>query len=202
MQQYLNKFYLLAKFFIKNLLYFSIKFDVLLIHAFSRTILFVFYVFGVIGGFCVGHNADFSTVFLFLFVSYVSASSFLLMIVCNTKSTLSWVGRLVGVTFLERFPPKKGKTNCLILVLTLVILLSLDLVSMQFFISQDLAECGQLDESIKNLIQTGEANEKNVKNLYQTKRKILETLPNTRGILCKAHEMFPFVHIHSFFKNL
>ena len=92
--QFFNRFYTLAKFFIKNLLYFTIKFDVLLIYAFSQTILFVFYVFAIVGGFCAGNKADLSTVYLFLFASYISASSFLLMIVCNTKSTMTWVERV------------------------------------------------------------------------------------------------------------
>lgn len=100
MTKYLDKFYVLISFFIKNLLYFTIKFDVLLTYAFSQTFLFVFYVFGIVGGFFAGDKADYSTIFLFLFVSYICGTSLLLMIVCNTKSTFTWVERLVGVTFL------------------------------------------------------------------------------------------------------
>lgn len=77
---------------IQNLLYFTIKFDVLLIYAFSQTVLVLFYVFSVIGGFCAG---DLSTVFLSLFASYISGSSLLLMIVCDTKSAMVWLEKLV-----------------------------------------------------------------------------------------------------------
>ena len=115
---------------------------------------------------------------------------------------MAWVKKLVGVTFLERFAPKKGRTNFLILFLPLITLLFVDTVSMQFFIYQELQECAQLDNNIKNLIQNGQNREESVEKLYQTKHKILQTLSYNKGIICKAHEKFPFVHIHSFFNKL
>ena len=54
----LDRFYISTKFFMKNLLYFTLKFDVLVIYAFSQSILFVFYVFGIVGGFFAADKAD------------------------------------------------------------------------------------------------------------------------------------------------
>ena len=54
---------------------------------------------------------------------------------------------------MERFAPKKGKTNCLIRVLSLLMLLLVDAVSIKLFISQNLIECAHLNETIKNLTQ-------------------------------------------------
>lgn len=202
MKHYLDRIYILAKFFVRNLLFFTIKLDVLLVYIFSRTALFAFYVFSIVGGFCAGDKADLFSSFLFLFACYVSGTCFLLFIVCNTKSTMAWVERLVGVPFMEKFAPKKGKTNFLILVLTLLTLLIVDVVSMQFLITVKFVECSNLDEAIKNLTLLGKADQDNIENLYQIKYDILKNISNTKGIVSKSHDMFTLSNIHTFFKKL
>lgn len=91
------------------------------------------------------------------------------MIVCNTKSTMAWVERLVGVTFMQKFALKKGKTSCLILVLSLVTLLSIEVLSMQYLIYQDLSECTKLTETIKILMESDKTDPEKINKLFQKK---------------------------------
>lgn len=68
-----------------------------------------------------------------------------------------------------------------------------DVVSMQFSISHKLSEIVQLNDNIKNLIQNGDTSQEYIEKLYQTKCKMLQTLSETKGIISKTHEKFPFV---------
>lgn len=197
-----KEFYTLLKGFVENLLFFIIRFDVILIYSFSQTILVVFYIFAVIAGFCAGDKTDISTIFMFLFASYLCGSSILLTIVCHSRSTMSWVGKLVGIHFLDKFAPKKGRTSCLIFVLLLITLLFLDLVSMQFVISQDLSECSQLTQTIKFLKESGQADPEILNNLFLKKCELLQYLSNSKGYVRQVHDIFPLANIHKFFNKL
>ena len=196
-----KNFVLLVEFLIKNFFYFTIKFDVLLVYIFSKTPFFVFYIFAVVGGFCAGNQMDISTLFLALFTLYLFGTSFLLMIVCNSTSTMIWVEKLVGLAFIEKYAPKKGKTSFLILFLSFAMLLFVEAESMRYLIAQKFIESAQLTETIKTLLETGDANQEDINTLYQQKYKILQSVSNTEGILSKAHSKFPLVNIHSFFNK-
>ncbi len=201
MKRFNENFLLLVQFLIKNVLYFTIKFDILLVYTFSQTPFFVFYVFAVIGGFCAGNQVDVSTIFLALFTIYLFGTSFLLMIVCNSTSTMIWVEKLVGLAFIDKYAPKKGKTSFLILFLSLAMLLFVEVESTRYLIAQKFIECAQLNDTIKSLLEGGDANQEAVNTLYRQKYKILESVSNTEGILNKAHLKFPLVNIHSFFNK-
>ena len=186
---------------VEALLCFTIKLDVLLIYAFSRTFLVAFYLFAIVGGFCAGEKADISTLFLFLFSSYVSGSSVILVLVCGSKTTRIWVEKLVGTPFLEKFAPNRGKTNCYILVYSLLGLLFVDYISMVYFIQQTFQECDLLSDSIRVIMEKGEGNQNTISQLYQKKAKLLVSISETKGICCQMHGYFPFLQIHRFFGN-
>ena len=201
MQKIKKNFVLLVQFLIRNLLYFTIKFDVLLVYIFSKTPFFFFYIFAVVGGFCAGDRVDISTLFLALFTIYLFGTSFLLMIVCNSTSTMIWIEKLVGLPFMDKYAPKKGKTSFLILFLSFAILLFVEVESMRYLIAQKFIETAQLTENIKALLESGDVNQEDINTIYRQKYKILESVSNTGGILNKAHSKFPLVNIHSFFNK-
>lgn len=132
---YIKIFYNIIRIFVEKWLYYTIKFDVLLVYAFSQTPLLLVYVLYVIFGFCAGQYADFFTFSCLLLSSYIFSTSILIFFVCNVKSTRSWVGCLIGIQFREKFAPRKGLSNMLILCSLVVVFLTIDLVSIMYIIS-------------------------------------------------------------------
>lgn len=104
----------------------------MLVYLFSKTPLVLFYIFAIAGGLCAGEKADTSTVLLFLFFSYVSGTAFLIMIVCYSKTAFGWVENLVGLSFIKKYAPKKGKIGFFVLYSLLFIVMGVNLISMNF----------------------------------------------------------------------
>ena len=184
MKKHIKTLLYLLKIPVEKFLYFAIKFDILLVYAFSRTFLVVFYIFAIIGGFFAGEKADISTLFLFLFAGYVEGTSVIIMLVCRLKSTRIWVEKLVGTPFLEKFAPNRGKTNCHILFLSLSFFCILDRVSMLYFTHQTFTECAHLTQSIQVLVESGKQKEEIYYMLFHKKLSLLESVSNIKGICC------------------
>jgi len=101
---------------------------------------------------------------------------------------------------------KKIPTTIIIYILLfyyvlLLTLLSVDTISMHYSISQNLAECNQLTETIKILTENGEVDQESINKLFRRKCELLQSLSKNRTIINQMHDKFPFVHIHSFFNK-
>ena len=66
---------------------------------------------------------------------YIAGTAILISIVCSSKTSRRFVETIVGAPFLEKFVPKNGITNLLLLFLPFILLLFLDVISIEHIVS-------------------------------------------------------------------
>lgn len=189
----MNNFYQPAKKLTKTLLYYTIKFDVFIVYAFSRTILSFVWILIIILGLFYGDNISIVNIYCLLAVMYIIGTSTLLWIVCITKKTRKLMEDIVGLPFLEKFAPKKGFSNFLRICLPFYILLFLDTVSVEYIVSAQLQECEAQSLLAREYFEKGDFIQADItRNNYL---RILESLSNTKGIVRQLSSHSYFIYI-------
>ena len=117
---------------LKTLFYYTIKFDVLLVYIFSRTPFFLLWVILLIIGFFSGKNSSLFSAYCIFFLTYIYGTATLVSIVCRTKISKNWVENLMGLSFREKFAPRKGFSNFSILLVSAFLLLILEMGSIHY----------------------------------------------------------------------
>lgn len=176
---------------------FSVSNTCFLHRIFWQTPLLLIYVLAVIFGFCAGQYADFFTFSCLLLSSYIFSTSILIFFVCNVKSRRSWVECLIGIQFREKFTPRKGLSNMLILCSLVVVFLTIDIVSVIYIISSKWKECDNLSLIINTFIQTNQWVQ--VENALNARKDLLESIPNTKGVISQLNIHPFFIYIHNLF---
>lgn len=120
---------------LKTLFYYTIKFDVLLVYIFSLTPFFLLWVILLIIGFFSGKNSDLFSAYCIFFLTYIYGTATLVCIVCRTKISKNWVENLMGLSFREKFAPRKGFSNFSILLVYAFLLLILEIRSIHYYSS-------------------------------------------------------------------
>ena len=103
---------------LKTLFYYTIKLDVLLVYIFSLTPFFLPWIILLIIGFFSGKNSDLFSAYCIIFLTYIYGTATLLCIVWGTKISKNWVEILIGLSFREKFAPRKGLSNFSILLVS------------------------------------------------------------------------------------
>lgn len=179
---------------LKTLLYYTIKFDVLLVYIFSRTPFFLLWVILLIIGFFSGKNSDLFSAYCIFFLTYIYGTATLVCIVCRTKISKNWVENLMGLSFREKFAPSKGLSNFSILLVSTFLLLILEMGSIHYYSSimwQDYDVWSLLRWDYYNEGKYCEAEES-----HKISLAILESICEIKGIisLLAAHPYFISVH--------
>lgn len=179
---------------LKTLFYYTIKFDVLLVYIFSRTPFFLLWVILLIIGFFSGKNSSLFSAYCIIFLTYIYGTATLICIVCRTKISKNWVQNLMGLSFLEKFAPNKGLSNFSILLVSTLLLLILEMSSLQYYSSimwQEYEVSSLLRWDFYNQGEYSEAEQAHQKSLA-----ILESISKIKGIISflAAHPYFLSVH--------
>ena len=188
--------YLLFHKIVNSLLYYTIRFEVLGVYVFSQTPFLLVYVFFVIFGFCSAGFVDICAFFSFLLVMYFLSNSLLLLFVCRTLFTREWVGKLIGVCFLEKYAPKKGLISFLILFFVLWFILGIEMISMQYLIS---AKFQQADLYLEIIDQPYKDCDDEYIHIAQRQRNdLIVSATETKGVINNLHSTDFFQRVHSF----
>lgn len=166
---------------VKTLLYYTIKFDLLLIYSLSNTILFFVWLVMIILGFFVGKDSNVANLYCLLGVTYVLGTSLLICLVCSTKKSSKLIEFVVGVPFLDKYAFKKGRYNLYILFLPFIIFLFIDVLSIEYLVSLKREQY-----QMQSLLAQEYFNQGNLDMASQTKDsslQILEKVPNTKGFM-------------------
>ena len=176
-------------------LFYTIKFDVLLVYAFTQTPLLLIYIVAVIFGFFANMRYGVFTFSCFLFWSYIFSTSMLIFFVCNVKGRGNWVEKLVGIHFLKRFAPRNGLYGMLIAVLLVLIFTIIDLASLKYIISSKSKECEESFLVMVNSVETGQIHK--AIEASDIRKKILAS--TDQGIISELTGHPFFVKIHNLF---
>lgn len=141
----------MIKYGIKNLFYYTIKFDVLLVYTFSRTPFFVVWLFLLILGLFGGKSSNLVNLYCLFIVAYLTGTANFLFILSISKKTKDWVTTLVGVPFLEKYVPNKGFSNLLILQYPILLLFIIEIASLEYQTESKLQESANLYQTLQNL---------------------------------------------------
>ena len=182
-------------FSVKQLLGYSIRFDMILVYALSRPPFFLLWIVIIALGFFAGEEGDFTNFCCLIFATYVAGTSILIYVLCNTPKSLLMVVNIIGLPFVERFAPKKGRDNLLIIVLPIIVLLILEVVSIQYQVNSALQESRDCSSLISHLVETGQIERAN--EAMQTKLDNFENFYKIKGLV--AHSLtHPFmIYCHS-----
>ena len=178
-------------------LYYTIRFEVVGVYVFAKTPLLFLYMFFIAYGCCAGRFSDKSTVFCFLIVCYLCSNSLLVFLVCKSVTTRKWVGNLVGFEFLEKYAPKKGFINFLILTVTLLSILGLEIISMSYVISTNMENLEAYSAAIKQALNNNDFDQAKIFQIqkFEAAKKAL----HPDGIVTRLHSTRFFQYIHSLF---
>ena len=139
----------------QKVLSYIIKVDILIVHVFCKTPIFVLYLFIIILGVFGGKGSNIVNNVLLLITFYISGLGITICFVCHVKTFYNWALSLLGNRFLEKYVPKKGVTNACILYLPLVIFVGIEILSLKYQISQNIKECNTVFETGQSLLRSG-----------------------------------------------
>lgn len=167
---------------LKNLLKYTIKFDFLLIYTFSKTPLYFIYLFFVILGFFGGKESTTIHFYFLVVVTYITGTATLIFLVSTSKSTRRMVESLVGSFFMERFAPRNGWTNLLLLVIPIFFFLFIEICTIEY----QMYNIFKVYESYSLVVRdlTLSADFKTAQYLHEKQLKILEPVLNVEGLMC------------------
>ena len=191
----IKKSYQTIKVPVEKWLFYTIKFDVLLVYAFTQTPLLLIFIVAVIFGFFSSKQFDVFNLSCLLFSSYIYSTSMLIFFVCYVKSTKNWVEKLVGIDFLKRFAPRNGLYGMAIAVLLILIFTIIDLASLKYMISLKFKECEKYFLIMVNSVETGQI-EKAIE-ASDIRKKILAS--TDQGFISELAGHPFFVKIHNLF---
>lgn len=179
----MKNFFKSAEKIITTLLFYTIKFDVLLVYGFSRTVLFFVWVLMVILGLFSAENAELFNLFCLLGVMYITGTSFLIYIVLFSKTTNNFVKGIVGLQFLERFAPKKGFSNFARLLLPLFALLLLEMGSLEYILSSQFQDCQAQSLLAREYYDKGDF--RMAEQVQDDYLEVYISMNKTRGVVCQ-----------------
>lgn len=185
---------------VRNLLYYTIKFDTYLIFTFTRTPLYFLWVHVLILGLFGGAESDLVNFYCLLSVMYIIGTATLISVVCSSKTTRLFVENIVGASFLEEFVPRKGVTNLLLLFLPFILLLFLDVISIEHIVSSKFQEYQEHCILAHNYFSEGnfEMSEKT----RGIASEIIESTSGVKGIVGQLVRNPYFMAIHGVFSKM
>lgn len=185
---------------LKTLFYYTIKFDVLLVYIFSRTPFFLLWIILLIIGFFSGKNSDLFSAYCIFFLTYIYGTATLVCIVCRTKISKNWVENLMGLSFLEKFAPRKGLSNFSILLVSTFLLLILEMGSIHFYSDlmwQDYEVWSHLKWDYYNQGKYCDAEQ-----AHKTSLAILESISQIKGIISVLATHPYFIYVRHFLSKI
>lgn len=185
---------------LKTLLYYTIKFDMLLVYTFSRTPFFLLWVILLIIGFFYGKNSSIFSAYCIIFLTYIYGTATLICIVCRTKIFKNWVENLMGLSFREKFAPTRGLSNFSILLVSTFLLLILEMGYLQYYSSimwQEYELSSLLRWYFYNIGKYCEAEQTHQKSLA-----ILESISEIKGIISFLAAYPYFLSVHHFLSKI
>ena len=182
-------------FLTRNYVSLIIRFDLLLVYAFSRTPLVLLWIVIIVLGFFAGEQTDRVNLCCLTAATYVFGTSLLVCIVLHSEITALVVEKLVGLSFVQRFAPKKGRDNLLIVLLPFFILLILEVVSLQYQVNSQLQESRNYLFIVEHLIETGQTDK--AMEVYELRLESLNSVCKLKGIVShfSAHPSMVFCHL-------
>ena len=167
----------------KSLLYYTVKFDFYLIYSFSKTPVYLLWLVFIILGFFGGKSSTGVNFCFLIIVTYITGTATLIFFVCTSKSTLKMIEYLVGSSFVERFAPRHGLENLVLLVLPIFIFLLIEICTVQYQVSNLLKVYEGYSLVIKDLALIGDF--KTAEYLHAKQLKTIGNLSELEGVISK-----------------
>lgn len=175
------KTYLMAKNIVEKILYYIIKFDILLVYSFSRTPFFVIYLLLVLLGVFGGESSHRINIYLLLITCYIIGLSIVICIVCQFKTSYNRAKTLLGDILKKKYASQKGITNSLILHLPIIIFLIVEIWSFKYQVSLKHEKCDKIFQTVESFEKLGDL--KKAHQMLDKMIKTYESIPHTRGFI-------------------
>ena len=151
----------------------------MLVYIFSRLPLFLLGIVVIVLGFFGEKAGDRVNVFCFIFATYVIGTSLLIFLVCNLPNTANRVRSLIGLSFLQRFAPKDGGDNLLIIALPVAFLVVLEILSVQY-------QIGSIMQQQEDYFSRLKAYQAGFTEYYENHQAMQKNLPYQIKKICKS----------------
>lgn len=194
-QKILKKIKTHSLFLIRGYVFYTIKFDLLLVYTFSKTPFFFVWLIINLLGFFADSLTNLVNLYCLFASIYILGTAIFIFIVLSLKKTRRITEELVGVHFLERFAPQKGFSNLLNLLIPIITLLIIEVASIHFRVKLQLQEANYYsllaDESLY-LNQLVKAEE-----YYDKKTQIYANIVHIKGVATQLTKHPYILSIHS-----